>query len=287
MDYVSSGKLVSSGGFVHPRRNLDTFVFILIREGVLHISQGMNHYDVKENEYIILFPGVTHYGYKPSEGALSYYWTHFHITDPDYTIYSRGSVLRSLETLRAEHAGEGQAPDIFFLQEYGQAAGEYRLALLFKQLLDTAKRGNYYASWTCHYSLSMMMMELTTETFAKVQSETAGVPSVILKVMEWIRINSDQPLLVHEIADRFNYHPAYLAGLFKKSTGYSMISFINRTKIERAKNLLADGANSIKYIADKIGFQDEKYFMRMFKKMEGITPSEYRRAFLQQKREDN
>lgn len=46
----------SEGGFVHPRRILDTFVFILVQQGTLHITQGQKNYSVHSNEFIILFP---------------------------------------------------------------------------------------------------------------------------------------------------------------------------------------------------------------------------------------
>ena len=101
MSYVSSGNLVSEGGFVHPRRILDTFVFILVQQGTLHITQGQKNYSVHSNEFIILFPDRLHYGYRPCEGKLSYYWVHFNVTDPHYCIYNRGALLRHEEILNA------------------------------------------------------------------------------------------------------------------------------------------------------------------------------------------
>ena len=102
MSYVSSGNLVSEGGFVHPRRILDTFVFILVQQGTLHITQGQKNYSVHSNEFIILFPDRLHYGYRPCEGKLSYYWVHFNVTDPHYCIYNRGALLRHNEILNAQ-----------------------------------------------------------------------------------------------------------------------------------------------------------------------------------------
>ena len=52
MSYVSSGNLVSEGRFVHPRRILDTFVFILVQQGTLHITQGQKNYSVHSNELL-------------------------------------------------------------------------------------------------------------------------------------------------------------------------------------------------------------------------------------------
>lgn len=94
VEYLSSGNLISEDGFIHERRNIDSWVFIVVCKGTLHITQNERNYDVHENESIVLFPGLTHYGNKCSEGYLSYYWVHFYITDPDYVIYNRKSLLR-------------------------------------------------------------------------------------------------------------------------------------------------------------------------------------------------
>ena len=103
IEYVSCGNLTSKDGFVHPRRNIDTFVLIIVIKGALHICQNMVNFDVKENEFILLFPDTLHYGYRPSTGELSYYWVHFYVRDPNYSIYTRGSLLRN-RTIFTENA---------------------------------------------------------------------------------------------------------------------------------------------------------------------------------------
>src|SRR5690606_35991700 len=109
-------------------------------------------------------------------------------------------------------------------------------------------------------------------------------PVNIINIIEWLRANYDQPLTVQRIAAQFHYNPTYLSALFKKHTGYSLSNYIHRTRISVSKNLLT-GRNSltISGIAQMCGFNDEKYFMKLFKKLEGLTPSQYREAFYQKK----
>lgn len=95
VEYISCGNLTSKDGFVHARRNIDSFVLIIVVKGTLHICQNMSNFDVKEDEFILLFPDTLHYGYRPSAGELSYYWVHFYVHDPNYSIYNRGSLLRN------------------------------------------------------------------------------------------------------------------------------------------------------------------------------------------------
>ncbi len=284
MDYVSSGNLVNNGSFLHPKRNLDTFVLILVQEGILHITQGKTNFDVHPNEFILLFPHQLHYGYKPSEGRLSYYWTHFHVTDPAYNICNKGSLLRHDNFLVNNPVGpDTPLPDNFLLPEYGELSMEKRSTLLFVQLLDIAKRENYRASWRCHYALSLLLLEVTQEAFSTNHFMSNSIPIQILDIIEWIRTHYDQPLTVNAIAEQFNYHPTYLTTLFKKYTGYPIITYINRTRINVAKNLLSSRSLSVYRIADMCGFADEKHFMKLFKKYEGMTPTQYRKAFHQKK----
>lgn len=71
-EYLTCGNLVSENGFVHLCRTLDFFVLILVQEGTLHMCQNDRTYDVRPGEFFLLFPGSTHYGYKPTQGSLSY-----------------------------------------------------------------------------------------------------------------------------------------------------------------------------------------------------------------------
>ncbi|MDR1972709.1 MAG: AraC family ligand binding domain-containing protein [Treponema sp.] len=86
--HVSSGQLLNQQHFKHERRNLDTFVIIVCIKGVLYIAQDENHFALKENQYIILFAGHEHYGYRKCDEGLSYYWCHFRMQEDKYCIIS-------------------------------------------------------------------------------------------------------------------------------------------------------------------------------------------------------
>ncbi|MDR0654811.1 MAG: AraC family ligand binding domain-containing protein [Treponema sp.] len=62
--HVSSGQLLNQKNFVHQRRNLDTFVIIICIKGVLYIAQDDRRYVLTENQFLILFSGHEHYGYR-------------------------------------------------------------------------------------------------------------------------------------------------------------------------------------------------------------------------------
>lgn len=279
---ISSGNLVNEDRFIHPKRTLDSFVFILVQEGTLHITQGETSFDVSPNEFIVLFPGILHYGTCPTEGHISYYWTHFSITDPNPRICSENN-LRSREDLLPKNPAAFDAPasEYFLLPEYGRLSSEKRSTLLFVQLLDISRRENFRPSWRSNYALSTLLMEVAHDARTASRLSKGAVPVRILEAAEWIRTHYEQPISASALAERFGYHPAYLSALFKKYTGYPVLSYINHTRINASKNLLGASMIPIAQVAESCGFTDEKHFMKLFKRLEGLTPTQYRKAFYQ------
>lgn len=95
------------------------------------------------------------------------------------------------------------------------------------------------------------------------------------RVIAYMQENKYQKLTLKELSDFMNLSAYYLSKIFKESTGYSIIDYFNKMKIDEAKAMLAEGNIKIKEIAKKLGFSDEFYFSRIFKKTEGVSPSEF------------
>ena len=292
VEYLSSGNLVSSDGFLHERRNIDSFVLIIVREGTLHITQNEVPFSVGPNQSILLIPDVTHYGHQPSSGPLSYYWTHFYITDPDWRVYNHHALLRYNETARQLFSrqpvpGLNQVSDeTIILPEYFHLPPEKRSFILFAQLLDLARRANYQRNWRTHYALNLLLTAFYADYVDYEFSRNDQFPPVIKETIEWIRTHYDTPLSVRNLSEKLGYHPTYLTSLLKKHTGYTIKGLLNYYRIDAAKNLLCTSPSasySVKRIASICGFVDEKYFMRVFRTLEGMTPSQYRNAFNEKK----
>ncbi len=292
VEYLSSGNLVSSDGFLHARRNIDSFVLIIVREGVLHITQNEIPFSVGPNQSFVLFPDTTHYGHQPSSGPLSYYWTHFYLGDPDWHIYNHNALLRHSEVGKQLFSqplfpGSGQFSDeTIILPEHTSLPPEKRSLILFSQLLDLSRRSNYQRTWRTHYALNLLLTTFYADYVDYEFSKNESYPLVIKETIEWIRTHYDSPLSVNDLAERLGYHPTYLSALLKKHTGYTVKGLLNYYRISAAKNLLCTSTSAsynLKRISSICGFPDEKYFMRMFRALEGMTPSQYRNAFNEKK----
>lgn len=84
---------------------------------------------------------------------------------------------------------------------------------------------------------------------------------------------------VKSVAEKIQIDRTYLYRLFKEETGMSVIEYINWCRIRRACTMLSNTSAQIKDVALSVGFSDQLYFSKVFKKINGITPTEYRKAY--------
>lgn len=95
------------------------------------------------------------------------------------------------------------------------------------------------------------------------------------RALEFIRRNLTRPLSLAEVAGHVRVNEAYLARIFRMHTGETVGTTITRCKIARAKERLLSESRSIKEISAELGFHDPLYFSRQFRKVEGVSPSEF------------
>ncbi len=277
VSFLSAGNLTNDDQFLHPRRVMDSYEFISVTRGTLHIQSGDRSYSLSPGQFLFLFPGECHYGIHPSQGELSFYWTHFYLGEREAICEEKKAAACFHETSRPR----------YILPETGSLSANSRVNVLFVQLLDLAKRLGDLSVTQCSYAQSTLLLELTNEYFFRhrLLQRNEKIPLEIADLMEWLQLNYDTGFSVAEIAEKFGYHPSYLTALFKRGSGYTVTEYLNRQRIRVAKNLLVSTPRlTLSEISEQVGIGDEKYFMRLFKRYEGITATSYREAFAQKKR---
>lgn len=96
-------------------------------------------------------------------------------------------------------------------------------------------------------------------------------------ILAYINANYTNPdICLTDIAQNFNMTVAYISHLFKKQMGIGIVDYINRFRIEKAKELLIDPRLKLNDIAEILGYANDAAFIRVFKKYEGVTPGRYR-----------
>lgn len=108
------------------------------------------------------------------------------------------------------------------------------------------------------------------------ESSTSTSQKVIQKANAYIEENYSRDISLNEIAEYVHLSPSYFSRLYKQVTKGNLVDFINSVRISHAKKLLVNSSHDIDYIAFAVGFNTHNYFTTVFRRFEGMTPSEYR-----------
>ena len=99
---------------------------------------------------------------------------------------------------------------------------------------------------------------------------------IIKKAILYISEHFNGSLTLEDVASHVHLHPSYFSTLFKTCTGSAFKEYLNMVRIEESKRLLANTDFSIIDIAMAVGFEDQSYFSKVFKKYTGLTPKQFR-----------
>lgn len=125
-------------------------------------------------------------------------------------------------------------------------------------------------------SLQSLVLHLNHIVQDTIRYSAEHSPETIIKQMEdFIRRNYSENLKLETIADLFNYNSSYLGKLFKTHTGEHFNTYLDKIRIEKAKELLAQGLK-VHQAAEKVGYASVDYFHTKFKKYEGVSPSAFK-----------
>ena len=274
VSYISCGQFVSDGNWIHDKRNIDSFEIIYGLKGCVYMQQDDERFEVAPGKVLLLLPGHEHKGYKESESEVSFYWIHFKCGDTFELLPDKAA--QSLMFPLSSGAYLNNTCHFVMVPVFFRPNESEKLTVQIRQLLHCAYSKNYMAL-TNNYLLTLVLMELSQQVVSSASNDLRDETSrKFSEIIEWLRINISKNYSVAEIAEKFNFNKDYLCRIFKKHTGISVVKYINGVKISKAKELLCCSEFSIKEISYSLGFSDDKYFMKLFKAYEKLTPSEYR-----------
>jgi two-component system response regulator YesN len=123
-----------------------------------------------------------------------------------------------------------------------------------------------------------MMKMLSAIEFENASSRNRAEPVEVWKARKFIEEHSGEELSLRRVAKAVNIHPNYLSEKFKHVTGMNFVKYVACTRFKEACRLLHDGDLKISDIAFAAGFQSLSQFNRVFKRLSGKSPTQYRAA---------
>ncbi|MBO9605541.1 MAG: response regulator [Paenibacillaceae bacterium] len=127
------------------------------------------------------------------------------------------------------------------------------------------------AAWEERFAAGMIALARRVADFQHRESR------IMFDIAAYIERHYDEEIALQDIAARFFLSREYISRKFKQDIGVNLSDYIERIRMDKAKLLLLNRSLRIAQIAATVGYKDEKYFSKVFKKLEGKTPGEYRR----------
>ncbi|CQR45947.1 Arabinose operon regulatory protein [Paraliobacillus sp. PM-2] len=113
----------------------------------------------------------------------------------------------------------------------------------------------------------------TTNHFLK----TPKYPKIVQHAIYYIESEFDKTLTLDQIANEVSLSQFHFTRIFKQATGYSVMEYLQKFRINHAKFLLTNKDMSVGEVSEKCGFSDQSYFGKLFKRYENQTPRQYKR----------
>lgn len=294
--FISAGHFSADNSWIHSERVITDYEIIINLKNPIYMKQEEELFTLNAGDCLLLLPGLVHKGVDYSDRGTSFYWFHFYFDQQSegtvqdssinqaaansaHTVISAEEADASILLLHNNNFFEGLS-DICLLPAVMRGVNLNRISILFHQLLHLLS-SSYYTELATRYLLTSLLIELTQQNITQLKQKHQDEPSSnkLPKILEWIRIHSLQNISLADVSHEFSYSREYLARYFKKHMGMTMQQYIYNLKLSKAKELLCESDKTVREIAETLGFQDEKYFMKLFKRMEDTTPRQYRNAY--------
>jgi AraC family transcriptional regulator of arabinose operon len=265
VDLEITGKFIAPDSeWIHLSRVLMDYELIVMTHGTLYLSGDSQPFVVSKGEYLLLPPLTNQQGYKTSE--CSFYWLHFSS--------KKGIKLSNI----SDHLPTKEANKII-LPQHGTLQSLEKIIVMMKQLQDSVRC--YNETTLNNYMSTVILCELYNQiSFTDNNSSTRTKQEQLYNdIVDYIKWSRSEHIKVSQIADHFGYNVKYLSHLFSTISGLSLKQYILQQKMELAKFLLTDTNQNITEVSNQLGYKDCHNFMKSFKKIVGLTPTDFRNAY--------
>lgn len=246
-----------------------------VTEGKAWLHVGAQIVELRPG-HLYIIPAYTTHSYE-CHGVFCHYYLHV------YEGFKSGNNVMEMYDFPTEVvAGEGDA-ELFerMCRTYPEAQlpeSDPRSYDNTRKFTDYVKRYNSMELWE-----KMRLRGATLILFSRfIEGAKAKVwtnDERMMRVLAHVHHHIGEDIDVDALAEKACVTKPYLIRLFKRDFGVSPLQYVNRKKVERAQLLLLTEDMAVKEVAYRLGFGDHSYFIRLFKKVTGRTPQEYRMMF--------
>ncbi len=253
-----------SGPLVSPRHWQSEMEAVYVESGWLELEAGEGYYHVDAGEMIFINGGVIHRFVKKDERAVIY-----------VIKFSKEYLVNDYFTKEGKEAILGLLEQIFMVRkdEYvSRAVNE----LMFNNMSSIRSLSDCFMSSRL-IDLTVYLIKNPKLVFNAAKSELIDSSKVLCQTIRYINEHAIDKISLNMVADYLGFSACYCSKYIKKKTGMSFIEYVNTVRVGKAETLLLNTTESITDIAFETGFSSMQSFNRVFKQINHMSPSSYRK----------
>lgn len=257
------------------------YQLIVVMDAPVRIAVNGIRYTLKTGESLLLMPWEQHIGWKHDEPQGAFYWAQFSCNPPMMPFDSERPF--DLSTVYAEKTELRTAPpaaheDMLIIPKQHLMRQRFQLLYIFEQLIAESNPPKGYFRYRESLLLGQLI-QLIASDFLEQNNENTAFPTSYItyrNLVDYLHNNYSGQVIKEPIEQVMDRKYEYLSSVFKKYAGTTIVKYIHQLRVQRAKHLLLSTDLSVGEIAEEVGFQDAFYFSRVFKRIENISPQQYR-----------
>ena len=256
------GELTSIKRHTSFRENLSSFLFFIVTKGSGSVKYLSEEYNVQPGDCVFL-NCMNAYEHTSSSDLWTLKWVHFYGTNMD-AIYEKYKERGGKVVFRA--------PDPQIITD------------LIDEIHTIADSSSYLKDMEIHEKLSSLLLNIMKESWNKSLNDNESSFSSekrkdLRLIREYIEENYNKDIRLDFLSLKYGISKYYLSHMFKEQYGTSVNNYVINMRITKAKHFLRFTDLSTTEIANRVGYEDVNYFIRSFKKVENITPGEYKKKW--------
>jgi AraC-like DNA-binding protein/mannose-6-phosphate isomerase-like protein (cupin superfamily) len=200
--------------------------------------------------------------------------------------YSQSSSSEDLWALKWAHFYGYNLNGIYekYVERGGQPAftpkNSTLMSDLLTQLLDLAGSEDYIRDMKINEKITSLLTLIMSESWHPEKGNRIGLKKQSLHpVKVYLEVHYKERITLDSLSEQFFINKFYLTRMFKEQFGTTVLAYLDQVRITHAKQLLRFSDLTVESIGREVGIEDGAYFNRVFKKVEGVTPGEYRRMW--------
>lgn len=255
------GSLTAIRPHTSKREKLQSYLCFMVEDGEGELVYEGKKYELKAGDVVFIDcrKAYSHStGMNLNAGLWSLRWCHFY--GP------------SMPAIYAKYCERGGLPVI-----RGSDMGQY--STIISDIYTLASSSDYIRDMRINGKLNDLLTLLMESSWHREAHTNAPKKMEISQVKSFLDEHYKEKLSLESVASHFFIDKHYLARLFKEQYGVTLVTYLQQVRITHAKRMLRFTDKSIEEIGLECGIGDLNYFSRVFKKLEGVSPSEFRRVW--------